>query len=162
MVAILNADPLECTGCRLCELACSFFFYKAYNPKAARLRVIRFESGIDLPVACRHCHVARCQEACPEDAISRSSQGLIFVNVKKCTGCGACVEACPFGAMYMHPTLNVAINCIVCGECAKVCPVQTIKYLTPDQIAQRRRRRYVKAIEERVLNQIGVSLSHKL
>jgi len=162
MIVRLHADPIECTGCRLCELSCSYFFYKSYNPKAARLQVVRYEAGVDLPIACHHCHIARCQEVCPEDAIQKNEKGLVFVVAKKCTGCGACVEACPFGAMFMHPTLNIAVNCIVCGECAKVCPVQTIKYLTPDQIAQRKRKPYVDAIERSVINQLGVTPVHKL
>ena len=44
---------------------------------------------------CSHC--GRCIEACPQDAISFSGDGL-WTDVTKCTFCGACVEVCPSGA----------------------------------------------------------------
>ena len=46
---------------------------------------------------------------------------------RKCTGCGLCVENCPFGAIDMkdgHPELNAA--CKVCGICVKNCPEKAI------------------------------------
>ncbi|MBQ8092276.1 MAG: electron transfer flavoprotein subunit alpha [Clostridia bacterium] len=51
----------------------------------------------------------------------------IAVLERKCTGCGACVKACPFGAIDMtgaHPEMNAA--CCVCGLCVKACPEQAI------------------------------------
>lgn len=46
---------------------------------------------------------------------------------RKCTGCGLCVENCPFGAIDIkdgHPELNAA--CKVCGICVKNCPEKAI------------------------------------
>lgn len=43
-----------------------------------------------------------------------------------CTGCGACVGACPSGIILMHdgrPSLDFSAGeCVFCGECAKACP----------------------------------------
>ena len=51
----------------------------------------------------------------------------IAILERKCTGCGLCVENCPFGAIDMkegHPELNAA--CKVCGICVKNCPEKAI------------------------------------
>jgi electron transport complex protein RnfB len=42
-----------------------------------------------------------------------------------CLGCGDCVEACDFDAMYMDEKTGLPVvkdNCIACGACVKACP----------------------------------------
>ena len=57
-----------------------------------------------------------------------------------CSGCGACVEACPYGARSIHPVWHVAtVNaalCQNCGACAVACPnkASQIHNWTPKQI----------------------------
>lgn len=48
---------------------------------------------------------------------------------EQCTGCGACKERCPKGAIYFSPdddgfsTPKIQENlCVHCGLCNKVCP----------------------------------------
>jgi ferredoxin len=49
------------------------------------------------------------------------------VDAKKCTGCGACVEACPVEAIAMDEKAKVnPETCVDCGACVDECPVQAI------------------------------------
>lgn len=51
-----------------------------------------------------------------------------------CTGCGACLNKCPVGAITMVPNSEgflypqITDSCIKCGQCLKVCPVAGPKY----------------------------------
>ena len=58
------------------------------------------------------------------------------IDSNECTGCGACVEACPRQAITIRDDLAV-INeklCTQCGTCAEVCPVGAIHGLVPDYV----------------------------
>ena len=45
-----------------------------------------------------------------------------------CIGCGACVSACPFGALEMQDDkAHVTDACTSCGACVEVCPVGAIE-----------------------------------
>ena len=51
------------------------------------------------------------------------------VDEAKCTGCGKCVDACPFGAIVAkdHQPAIVQLMCEGCGVCQVVCPVDAIE-----------------------------------
>lgn len=44
-----------------------------------------------------------CVLSCNFDAIEIGKHGLPVVDIKKCTGCGLCVKACPKGLLELHP-----------------------------------------------------------
>ena len=48
------------------------------------------------------------------------------IDKEKCVGCGACMDACPVGAISPDEEGKMVINpdvCISCGTCAAICPV---------------------------------------
>lgn len=155
----LYADPLECTGCRICELMCSLHNERTINPKKARLRVTSMEPAIDMPVACRNCAKPPCREVCPAGAIKKLENGLVIVNEKECIGCKACVNACPFGAIFIHPDKQVAIKCNLCGYCVDHCPVKCLHITTSEIYGQSHRMEYVKNIGSSRLTAAGLSSS---
>ena len=136
MLKNLVVNPNKCTGCRLCELACSYKHFKVVSPSKSRIHVVRMpHEAIDTPIYCIQCGL--CVDACPFGAISRSKEtGAIKVDMNKCTGCGICVYVCPYGAASIDPDDHKALMCDLCGgdpECVKVCPENALLYLDADK-----------------------------
>jgi Fe-S-cluster-containing hydrogenase component 2 len=59
--------------------------------------------------------------------------GAWVVDVEECIGCGDCVEACPYEAIFVDEELGVSIKCDLCGgepECAAMCPTGAVAAIT--------------------------------
>jgi electron transfer flavoprotein alpha subunit len=55
---------------------------------------------------------------------------MIKINKEKCTGCGNCVDACPFGVLEIKngkAVIKNIANCRMCGRCMQACPNNAIK-----------------------------------
>lgn len=51
------------------------------------------------------------------------------VDKKRCVACGACVKACPRGALSVHKGCYAVVDrekCVGCGLCGKTCPAGCI------------------------------------
>jgi carbon-monoxide dehydrogenase iron sulfur subunit len=138
-VIIINAD--KCSGCQMCELACSLRNMKECNPERSRIRVVKRQVNGQLefiPSTCMQCETAMCELVCPVKAISRDPEtGAMLINEKKCIGCSSCSYACPFGACFVDRRLGKAIVCSQCGgdpTCVKVCPSGALAYASADQV----------------------------
>jgi Fe-S-cluster-containing hydrogenase component 2 len=127
---LVNVD--RCSGCRLCELACSFTHEKMFEPSASRITVLKEDSlGLDLPIMCWHCRRCPAMGNCPSKALRRNSEGTIYVDESRCVGCGKCAEACPFGAIKLHPRKHTPLICNLCNGkplCTLRCPTKALTY----------------------------------
>ena len=128
---ILTVYPDKCAGCMACAEICSLIKRGEIRPNASRVQIVRREwLGQYLQVVCQQCEPPTCRNACPSSAISRDAKtGAMLVDNQKCTMCGACVKACPFGAI--HVDKNAVIICDLCGgepRCIEWCPHGAIKY----------------------------------
>lgn len=113
-----------CTGCNLCEMACSLDHTGIVNPAQARLKVIFTDDDLCYPIVCLHCQDPACVGACAAEAMYKDSRtGAVVVDEGKCTACLACVAACPFGAIFTGPEGEI-LKCDLCGgnpQCVKYC-----------------------------------------
>ena len=135
-----------CSGCLACEVACVARHEGRFGRATSRIRVDKLESmGVDRPHVCRLCRRAPCVAVCPVEALYRDeATGAILVRDEACTGCSACVDACPFGMVALHPEMDTAIICDLCGgdpSCVKRCATGAIVYVDPDADARDKRRR---------------------
>ena len=126
------ADASQCSGCRICEMICSFSHERVFSSATSRVTVMKEDNvGLDFPVVCWHCNSCPAMENCPTQAMGRDEGGLIFVDGKKCVGCGKCLEACTIGALRLHPASNAPLICDQCGgepECVGKCPAGALTY----------------------------------
>ncbi len=137
MPRALRIDAGLCTGCRQCEMACSFEKEGAFNPAKSRIKVFEFHAeGRFVPYTCTQCAEAWCQAACPVHAIRVNvDTGAKEVLDALCVGCKVCTIACPFGTVnYVSATGKVA-KCDLCGgdpACARWCPTKAITFVDAD------------------------------
>ena len=84
---------------------------------------------------CNQCEDAPCITICPVTALFRRDNGIVDFDGGRCIGCKACMQACPYDALYINPNTNTAEKCNYCAHrvelqlepaCVIVCPVQAI------------------------------------
>jgi phenylacetyl-CoA:acceptor oxidoreductase 27-kDa subunit len=106
-------DLHRCIGCYSCTIACR---QEHYVPRGIYLnRVLIAEKGAYptitktiMPVQCNHCADPACVKVCPTGATTQREDGIVFVDDKKCVGCGYCAVACPYQqrTRFEHPKLE--------------------------------------------------------
>ena len=124
-------DADACTACMSCVVVCSERHIGMSAPSRARIRVI-FDAldGDRAAEYCRQCANAPCAQACPENAIQYNCEIRAWlVDDRLCTGCGDCVEGCPFDAIRVDSITGKAIKCDLCKgatRCVEICPANAL------------------------------------
>ncbi|MBI9036382.1 MAG: 4Fe-4S dicluster domain-containing protein [Bacteroidales bacterium] len=130
---MIKTDISRCTGCRMCETACSFSHSKQTNRNISRIKVSQhYDLGIDGPVVCQQCRERYCVN-CPQKAISIGNSGQILINREACNSCGKCVRLCPIGAIEIFN--NIVLVCDTCNgnpSCVDVCTEKAISFSNSD------------------------------
>jgi|CXWL01.1.fsa_nt_gi Fe-S-cluster-containing dehydrogenase component len=135
---VINQET--CIGCHACTVAC-----KAENDVPVggfRTNVKYVEIGKFPQVKrnflvqrCNHCTDAPCVTICPVNALSKRKDGIVDIDRDACIGCRACMQACPYDALYLNEDLGAVEKCHFCAHriekglepaCVTVCPVGAI------------------------------------
>ena len=152
MPKVIHIDPDRCTGCRVCEIACSLEHTGECNPTRARIKVMKNdEEGIDLPVVCMHCANPPCVEVCPTGAITRdNASGAVLIREEDCVGCKLCIRECPLGAVTVDSgsAEGKVMKCDLCGgnpKCVMFCETKAIDFVPVEDMAGQTREKVLRA-----------------
>lgn len=118
-------DPLRCSGCRLCEVACSLEKEGVIWPEASRIRVFEWLPGANVPHLCVQCPDYPCIKACPTDTLYVDEKtGAVRVIEDRCIQCGLCIDACPGDVPRIPKGKKAVVICDLCGgdpACVRAC-----------------------------------------
>ena len=167
-------DATKCTACRGCQVACKQWNENdevipttengvdsknrgSYENPAdlspttwLKMRFTEVEVGnrvrwLFTRQACMHCTDAGCVKVCPNGSLYHDENGFVAYNKDTCTGCGYCIDACPFGVPRSDRNVLTGIakmdKCTACTSqglnrlsegmepaCVKTCPPKALKY----------------------------------
>ena len=90
----IQCDRDKCTGCMICEFACSAAKEGRFDLELSRIRVLRATpTQLDV-VACLSCRSTPCVKECPRGALSvDEATQTISLDKARCAGCGAPIPA---------------------------------------------------------------------
>ncbi|MFQ5921864.1 MAG: NrfD/PsrC family molybdoenzyme membrane anchor subunit [Anaerolineales bacterium] len=84
---------------------------------------------------CNHCANPPCVRICPTEAMYQREDGIVEFDPSICIACKACMQACPYDAIYIDPQYHTAAKCHFCAHrtdiglepaCVIVCPTHSI------------------------------------
>lgn len=158
--SLLVIEQDSCVRCGHCAWACAETHGESHLVRRGDKIVTQLSStgapaSLLLPNSCQHCESAACMVDCPTGAIGREPHGEVFIRAELCTGCAACVRACPWDNVQMVPrpgappaaaradtavgtSALVAAKCDLCRDwqapaCVSACPTGSILRVDPSR-----------------------------
>jgi Fe-S-cluster-containing dehydrogenase component/formate-dependent nitrite reductase membrane component NrfD len=135
-------DQTSCIGCHACTTAC-----KSENdvPLGVFRTWVKYVETGTFPATrrqiavlrCNHCAEPPCVEICPTGAMFQRPDGIVDFDTGRCIACKACLQACPYDAIYIDPEDHVAEKCNFCSHrvdrgllpaCVVVCPTESLVF----------------------------------
>ncbi len=172
-------DSNRCTACRGCQVACKQW-YENEGEKTTNQGSyenppdLSFQTWIKMEFrevetdskmrwlftrrACMHCTEATCVEVCPTGALYHHELGFVAYEKDLCSGCGYCVDFCPFHVPQSERNLVTGVakinKCPFCTAagldrigagyepaCVKTCPPDALIYGDRDELVVEGRNR---------------------
>ncbi len=149
--ALIECDEMKCTGCGICQMACSMRHFGVINKDLARIQVNKYLLPLSkgIQVTCSQCQdeERKCQPACPVDppAIYFDNKTLhMVIDTERCLGqtCLKCRDACSAKAIRNHIELSpLPFVCDLCDaentgnrnpQCVNVCPTEALYFKNLD------------------------------
>lgn len=123
-------DLERCVGCHACTIACKaewevpVEFGRNWVRQLGPALVANDIASTYYPGLCNHCDEPACVPECPADLVEMTFtnpktgekvvqevaatwkdpiDGTVQIDKSRCLGCGACADACPYGARYVNP-----------------------------------------------------------
>jgi len=179
-------DATRCTACRGCQAACKQWNENdEFIPVETKVQSANwgsYENPPDLSPttwlkmkfreiepggkvrwlftrrSCMHCTDAGCVKVCPSKALYHHELGFVAYNKDICTGCGYCIEACPFDVPRSDRNLLTGVakmdKCTLCTTpgldrisegwepaCVKTCPTNALQYDDRDKLVAEGKKR---------------------
>ena len=133
-------DQTRCIGCHACTTACKsenevpvgVFRTWVKNVEVGTFPDVKRHFAV---MRCNHCAEPPCVDVCPVTAMYQRPDGLVDFDHDACIGCKACMQACPYDAIYMDPESHTAAKCNFCSHrvdegllpaCVVVCPEEAL------------------------------------
>ncbi len=133
-------DNRKCIGCHACTVACKS---EHQVPVGVNRTWVKYIEKGEFPdtrrlfsvMRCNHCADAPCVEICPVTSLYKRDDGIVDFDSRRCIGCKACTQACPYDAIFMDPESHTSAKCNYCTHrvdiglepaCVVVCPEHAI------------------------------------
>ena len=160
-------DTTSCIGCRSCEFACAAANglpepdgATAPSPdrdtSTTQWTVVKGyqvgDKSITVKRQCFHCLQPACASACLTKAMTKTADGPVTWNTKKCMGCRYCMVSCPFDVPrfeYDKPVPRIQ-KCQLCAgrvaagqspACVAACPAGALTFGRRDNLLEEARHR---------------------
>ena len=121
MAIRIKIDAEKCSGCRLCEMACSIYHLGVVNTGRSAIRIFKddLETGACKPVVCIQCKKMLCMDGDQPGQDAYRSRFLWETSFSK---------SCPFHALVQWR--DDVYHCDLCGgnpQCVNLCSTGAIR-----------------------------------